>query len=175
MLSTTKNLEIRCHIPAKPENVFEAWTRPELMNWYCPEDMKVISAEADVRVHGNYRVSMRAGNGQVYTFDGVYEEIVPNRKLVFTHRWEEAEPLETHVTVEFAAAKGGTELTIQQDGIATEALAKGHEARWTSTLRNLAKQFGQDRAEAPRKPRPSRASSRVAAKSGHREPRGRRA
>ena len=101
--------------------------------------MTVISAEADVKVRGKYRVSMRADTGKVYTFDGIYEEIVPNRKLVFTHRWEEAEPVETHVPVEFAADNGGTKGTIKHDDIATEELAKGHEAGWISTLRNLAK------------------------------------
>jgi len=141
MLDSKKNLEIHHHIPAKPEKVFEAWTHQEAMSWYCPEDMTVISAEADVKVRGKYRVSMRADSGKVYTFDGIYEEIVPNRKLVFTHRWEESEPVETHVTVEFAEANGGTLVTIKHDDIATEELAKGHEAGWLSTLRNLAKHF----------------------------------
>lgn len=141
MLDTKKNLEIHCRIPAKPEKVFEAWTHQEAMSWYCPEDMTVIAAEADVKILGKYRVSMRADTGKVYTFDGIYEEIVPNRKLVFTHQWEESEPVETHVTVEFAEDNGGTELTIKHAGIATEEHAKGHEAGWTSTLRNLAKQF----------------------------------
>jgi len=141
MLDTKKNLELRFHIPAKPEKVFEAWTRQEQMGWFCPEDMAVISAEADVKVRGKYRVSMKADTGKVYTFDGIYEEIVPNQKLVFTHRWEESEPIETQVTVEFAEAKGGTEVTIKHDDIPTEELAKRHEAGWTSTLRNLEKQF----------------------------------
>jgi uncharacterized protein YndB with AHSA1/START domain len=141
MLDTKKNLEIHCRIPAKPEKVFEAWTHQEAMSWYCPENMTVIAAEADVKVRGKYRVSMRADTGKVYTFDGIYEEIVPNRKLVFTHQWEASDPVETHVTVEFAEANGGTEITIKHDGIATEEQAKGHEAGWTSTLRNLANQF----------------------------------
>jgi len=141
MLEPKKNLEIHQRIPAMPEKVFQAWTHPEAMSWYCPEDMTVISAEADAKIHGKYRVSMRADTGKVYTFDGTYEEIIPNRKLVFTHQWEEAEPVETVVTVEFAEHNGGTELTIKHNGIATEELAKGHEAGWTSTLRNLEKQF----------------------------------
>jgi uncharacterized protein YndB with AHSA1/START domain len=153
MLDTTKNLELHQHIPAKPEKVFEAWTRQEEMSWYCPENMTVISAEADVKIRGKYRVSMKADSGKVYTFDGIYEEIVPNRKLVFTHRWEESEPVETHVTVEFAEANGGTEVTLKHEGIATEALAMGHEAGWTSTLRNLAKQFAHP-APTDERPRP---------------------
>jgi hypothetical protein len=112
--------------------------------------MTVISAEADGKLRGKYRVSMKADSGKVYTFDGVYEEIVPNRKLVFTHQWEESEPAETLVTVEFAEDNGGTEITIKHDGIATEELAKGHEAGWTSTLRNLAKQFSKPASTAER-------------------------
>jgi uncharacterized protein YndB with AHSA1/START domain len=140
-MNTKTNLEVRRYIPAKPEKVFEAWTRGELMTWCCPEGMQVISAEAELKVRGKYRVSMKAANGQVYTFDGTYEEIVPDRKLVFTHQWEEAEPVETRVTVEFAEANGGTELTIKHDDIATEELAEGHEAGWISMLQNLANQF----------------------------------
>jgi uncharacterized protein YndB with AHSA1/START domain len=153
MLDTKKNLEIHTHIPAKPEKVFDAWIRQEAMGWYCPEDMTVISAESDPMIRGKYRVSMRADDGKVYTFDGMYEELVPNRKLVFTHQWEVSDPVETHVTVEFTEDSGGTQVTLKHEGIATEELAMGHKAGWSSTLRNLAKQLSKP-APADEGPRP---------------------
>jgi uncharacterized protein YndB with AHSA1/START domain len=141
MTSIQNSFEVSRRISAKRQEVFDAWTRGESMDWYCPENMRVVSADADVRIGGAYRVTMRADDGQTHTFYGIYEAIVPDRRLVFSHQWEDREPVQTHVTVQFEDDDGGTEVTVTQHGFADPGEAKGHETGWASTLRHLASQL----------------------------------
>jgi len=141
-MTTTKNsLEVRATISADRERVFQAWTRRELMGWYCPEDMQLIAATADVRVGGTFRASMQSAESEIHTCYGTYLEITPNRRLMFTHQWEGSDRVETRVTVEFEERGDGTEVVLRQEGFLDPAEAKSHEKGWESTLRNLEKQF----------------------------------
>jgi len=143
MTSTRKNLEVSRRILAKREEVFDAWTHPDWMDWYCPETMRVISASADVRIGGTYRVTMRADDGQTHTCYGAYEAIVPDRRLVFSHQWEDREPVQTHVTVQLEDDDVGTEVTVTQEGFLDADEAKSHEIGWISTLAHLEKQLAE--------------------------------
>jgi len=118
--------------------VWRAWTDPEVLGeWLCPEACTVVSLAGDLRVGGAYRETMRCGEDDL-TVTGRYLEIVPERRLVFTHRWEEPGAPETVVTVELRARGGRTEVTLTQRGFASEASAEGHRAGWASALENLA-------------------------------------
>jgi uncharacterized protein YndB with AHSA1/START domain len=141
MTSTKNSLEVSHLITAPREQVYEAWTRREQMDWYSPEDMEVIASNADVRVGGMFRASMKGPDAKVHTAYGKYLVLAPSRKLVFTHQWEGPNPVETRVTVELADRPGGTEVTLRQEGFLDPEEAKGHEKGWASALRNLAKKF----------------------------------
>lgn len=141
MIMTKDRLQLTRLIRGKREKVFEAWTRPELVqNWFCPEGLRVVSAEVDARVGGKYRISMK-GDDDVYTAYGTYQEIVPQQKLVFTWQWDEHDLVETLVTVEFKDKNGGTEITLTHNKFVDPKAVKFHKEGWTSTLENLAKQF----------------------------------
>ena len=141
MTHTQDSLEVSQQIPAKREQVFAAWAGPAPKDWFAPEDMQIVSAEADVRVGGKFRLSMKGQDGQVHTCYGKYEEVVPDQRVVFTHQWEGQKPVETRVTVKFEDDGPGTKVTLQQEGFEDPAEAKGHAEGWASTLRSLAKQF----------------------------------
>jgi uncharacterized protein YndB with AHSA1/START domain len=141
MAATEVSLQVTQFISGGRKKVFQAWIDPEFANrWLCPEECRVTSNQADVRVGGKYRESMQCGN-DIHTVYGVYREIVPDKKLVFTHQWEEPNSIETIVEVELADMKDGTEVTLTQKGFINATTAKGHEEGWASALRNLAKQF----------------------------------
>ncbi len=138
MATTDDSLRITRFIDSKREQVFRSWTDSNLVNkWLCPEECKIISNNALVTVGGRYRESMKCGD-TVHTVSGTYKEIVPNRKLVFSHKWLEPDAVETAVTVEFADKDGGCEVTLKQKGFRSADSAKGHEEGWSSALRNLA-------------------------------------
>jgi uncharacterized protein YndB with AHSA1/START domain len=139
--ATKNSLQVTQFISGKREKVFTAWTDQTFVNrWLCPEECRVTYNEADVHVGGKYRESMKCGN-DIHTIHGVYRDIVPNEKLVFTHQWEEPDPTKTVVAVKFTDKNGGTEVTLSQHGFIDASTAKGHEEGWASALRNLAKQF----------------------------------
>ncbi len=138
MATTNDSLRITQFVPSKREQVFRSWTDSKLVNkWLCPEECQVISNNALVAVGGRYRESMKCGDN-IHTVSGTYREIIPNRRLVFTHKWMEPDAVETAVTVEFTDKDGGCEVTLIQKGFTGPESAKGHEQGWSSALRNLA-------------------------------------
>ena len=65
--------------------VFEAWTKPEhVQRWYGCEAYTLSICEIDLRVGGAYRYTMRAPDGVDRTMHGVYREIAPPERLVYT-------------------------------------------------------------------------------------------
>jgi len=83
-------------IDAPREKLFRCWTDPELMPiWFCPPPWGVSRAEVDLRAGGSCLVVMRGPEGQEVPNPGVYLEVVPNEKLVFTdafvRAWEPSE------------------------------------------------------------------------------------
>jgi uncharacterized protein YndB with AHSA1/START domain len=66
--------------------VFEAWTRPDLLKrWlYGPEEWPLAVCEIDLRVGGAARFVWHHRDGKVMGMSGVYREIAPPERLVFT-------------------------------------------------------------------------------------------
>jgi uncharacterized protein YndB with AHSA1/START domain len=83
-------------IDATPEQVYRAWTEPDLITqWFTPPPWKTVRAEVDVRPGGTSLVVMRGPDGTEVPNRGVYLEVVKNRKLVFTDAYTSAwEPSE---------------------------------------------------------------------------------
>lgn len=67
------------------EKLFRCWTEPELLKqWFAPKPFTVPTVEQDLRPGGASTIVMRGPDGTEFPNPGVYLEIVPNRKLVFT-------------------------------------------------------------------------------------------
>ena len=66
--------------------VFEAWTKPEhVTRWWDPTGAPLAACEIDLRPNGIFRWVHRApGGGEGYAFTGIYREIEPPERLVFT-------------------------------------------------------------------------------------------
>lgn len=78
-------------IDAPPAKVFAAWTQPELIvKWFTPKPWETVRAETDVRPGGSSLIVMRGPDGTEFPNRGVYLEVVPNEKLVFTDAFTEA-------------------------------------------------------------------------------------
>lgn len=76
--------------------IWRAWTEPELMTrWFAPLPWTTPEAEIDLRVGGSSRIVMRSPEGEDFPSRGVYLEVVPERRLVFTDAYVSAwEPSE---------------------------------------------------------------------------------
>lgn len=78
-------------IDAPREKLYRAWTEPGLLKqWFAPLPWTITAAEMDVRPGGASLIVMRSPDGEDFPNPGVYLEVVPNEKLVFTDAYTKA-------------------------------------------------------------------------------------
>ena len=126
--------------PVGPEKLWRAWTDPEaIKRWWGPGGQDPVSlAELDVRVGGRFRIVFGGAEGRDHEVQGVYREVVPNRRLVFTWTWPNSTPeRESLVTILFKAAGNGTELAFKHEQLFDETVRHNHQRGWTETLNKL--------------------------------------
>ena len=81
----TKDLVIERIFDAPREQVWRAWTDPELfMRWWGPSTFTSPTCRMDVRPGGRYVWSMRDPDGNDYYSAGTFLEVVPPERLVYT-------------------------------------------------------------------------------------------
>lgn len=134
------SLTIKRRFDAAPEKVFAAWTDPEkLKRWMGPGEIFTKHAECDLRAGGRYWISMQTPNGEDHDVRGVYREVVPNEKLVFSWAWKSTPERESLVTITFKSDGGGTLMTLLHEQFFDEAARDGHQAGWNGSLVKLEK------------------------------------
>jgi uncharacterized protein YndB with AHSA1/START domain len=93
--------------------VFDALTKPELLRrWFGARGWNLVVCEVDLRVGGTWRFVSRGPGGAELGHGGVYREIQPPDRLVYSELFDDqsypGESLITHVPVEH---DGNTTLT----------------------------------------------------------------
>jgi uncharacterized protein YndB with AHSA1/START domain len=139
--ATTKpSLTLKRRFSAPPAKVFAAWTDPEKMKrWMGPEGVVGLSSEIDARVGGRYRLVMKSPDGEQHDVSGVYREVVPNQKLVFTWAWKSTPERESLVTITFKPDGDGTLLTLTHEQFFDEVARDHHQHGWIGSLDKLEK------------------------------------
>lgn len=134
---TKPSLTIKRRFNAAPAKVFSAWTDPEKMSrWLGPPDVKRVEAGTDLRVGGSYYIRMVMANDEHYS-SGVYREIVPNEKLVFTWAWKSTPERESLVTVTIKPDGDGSIMTLLHERFFDEAARDNHNKGWTVIVDRL--------------------------------------
>jgi uncharacterized protein YndB with AHSA1/START domain len=133
------SLTITRHYAVAPEKVWRAWTEPQaLSRWFGPADTEsVTSADLDVRVGGQYAIAFRTADGQEHRVSGVYQEVVPPRRLSFTWAWQSTPDRVSFVAIEFEAKDAGCELRFRHDRFFDQQARDNHERGWTGTFTKL--------------------------------------
>jgi uncharacterized protein YndB with AHSA1/START domain len=133
-------LTVRRTLRAPREVVFDAWTDPDaLTRWFGGALGRTLSAAVDLRVGGAYRFTMESG-GEVGSVEGIFREVEPPERLVYTWRWDRPEiegGRESLVTVEFRDRDGATEVVLVHEGLETDEGLEFHEGGWTASLERL--------------------------------------
>ena len=80
-------------LDAPRDKLFRCWTEPALMTqWFTPPPWTTVHAEIDLRAGGSSLVVMQGPDGQQMPNRGIYLEVIPGEKLVFTdafvNAWE---------------------------------------------------------------------------------------
>jgi len=101
---------------APRELVFEAWTNPDhVRHWWGLRESTMLLCEADVRPGGSWRYVTTAEDGAEVPFTGVYQEVTPPERLVYTEMYD-VEPFNSGDpavnTVAFTPDEGGTLVTV---------------------------------------------------------------
>jgi uncharacterized protein YndB with AHSA1/START domain len=111
------------------------------VHWFGPAQTKdgSVRAELDVRVGGRFRASFNTDDGEYHEVGGIYREVVPNQRLVFSWAWHSTPERESQVTVTLKPDGAGTLLTLQHEAFVDQAAADGHRNGWTGSLDRLEK------------------------------------
>jgi uncharacterized protein YndB with AHSA1/START domain len=124
-------------LAAQPKTVFAAWTDAEgFKEWFCPLAMRTVVAELEVRVGGHLRIVMRGDDGDT-EIRGVYREVRPPTRLVFTWTSSGTRGEESVVTVELRAMGTQTELTLTHELLPDEDSRTRHQRGWESIIGKL--------------------------------------
>ena len=136
--SAAHSLSLTRILPAGRQEVFAAWTTAaSVQQWMCPEAVSIPRVELDVRVGGAFRVDMLI-DGAIVSHTGVYREVTPPEKLVFTWTSQNTLHRETLVTVVLhALGNESTELRLTQALLPTEDTSRQHTQGWTQILDHL--------------------------------------
>lgn len=125
--------------PVAAEKVWRAWTDPQaLSRWFGPGDTQsVTKARLDVRVGGAYSIAFRTEDGQEHRVGGVYQEVEPGRRLVFSWAWQSTPERVSRVTVQLTPVDGGTELDFRHDRFFNEEAQSNHARGWGGAFEKL--------------------------------------
>jgi uncharacterized protein YndB with AHSA1/START domain len=90
-LDAKRDLVLTRLIDAPRAKIFRAWTEPELLKqWFAPLPYTTPVVEIDPRSGGNSFIVMRGPDGTDMPMHGVYLEVVPNERIVFTDAFTNA-------------------------------------------------------------------------------------
>lgn len=150
-MAQTLTIERVATFKAGPEQVFAAWTDPALLaRWISPYYLTVLSVAAEATPGGQLRIDMQ---GEIEGQDisgqaiGVYREVVPGQRLVFTWTWrQKATGLlgeETVITAELQDLGGETQVRLTHAGFIDRAVWEGYTLGWGHCFEKLARLLAQ--------------------------------
>ncbi len=134
-------------IRARPEIVFDAFATVEgLTSWWGPEDCPVLSAEADVRIGGDFRVRFPTADGRIHECAGQFLEVRKPELIAMSWRWTEGGAPEEHgrtsrLELRLRPIDDGAELTLVHADLRGDASAGSHAWGWEGALEKLERAY----------------------------------
>ncbi len=128
---------------APRELVYRMFTEIEhVKQWGGPREYPMVHLEGELRQGGKWRACLRAKDGGEELWQGgVYREIVPLERIVYSFAWDKESgnsPLETLITLNFAdEGKDKTKMTFRQAPFASVESRDGHREGWSSSFDRL--------------------------------------
>lgn len=139
---------------APRELVWQAWTDPaHFQRWWGPKGFAAPFCKMDLRVGGKYLFCMLSPEGQDYWSTGIYREIVPLERIVYTDSFADEHgnpvppsyygmgddwPAEFLITLTFEAQQGKTKFTLHHAGIPAGDMGEMANAGWNESFDKLA-------------------------------------
>jgi uncharacterized protein YndB with AHSA1/START domain len=135
--------------------VWKVWTDPEpFKQWWGPKTFTCPACKIDLRVGGKYITCMRSSEGKDYWTTGVYREIVPMKRIVYTDSFADEKgnvvpashygmpgddwPKEMQVTVTFEDLGSKTRMMLKHVGLPAGKMEDMTGAGWNESFDKLA-------------------------------------
>jgi uncharacterized protein YndB with AHSA1/START domain len=124
---------------APVEDVFDAWTSPEVMRrWlHCEPDWDTPTAEVDLRIGGKIRVVMRRPDGSQVEAHGTFTLIDRPHRLVMTWIFDDDPSNEQLLELSFTESEGETTVRLVNSRISTDERRDGQATGWRGCLNEL--------------------------------------
>jgi uncharacterized protein YndB with AHSA1/START domain len=132
-------VQVRRRVKATAEEIFELWTKPDLMaRWMSPFPGAVdCKASCDFRLGGSYSLVMSSAEAS-REVSGTYLQIDRPRKLVFTWMGPLTNHVNTLVILELNPRGDETDLVLTHERLPTPEMHVGHTQGWGNILDHLA-------------------------------------
>ncbi len=124
--------------------VFANWIdADEAAEWFAPDGFTAVHSEMDAAPGGRWRIDFQAPDGQLHTECGVFLEIIPPERLVFTLTQSSGGQTgpETTVAVVFSDVDGGTRMRFKQSGYTAIDVRDGNAEGWQECFGKLARRL----------------------------------
>jgi uncharacterized protein YndB with AHSA1/START domain len=120
--------------------LFSAFTQPQKMEkWFFLEKNWETEIRNTVETGGRYTIKMRNEDGMESNHSGIYKEIDPPKRLVFT--WDTNKSIKTLVSIDFKELSDGTEITLTHEKLPNESFFYLHLWSWQRFFDNLRHYF----------------------------------
>ena len=136
-------LRLRRTFDAPREEVFDAWTNPEVLRrwWSVTPAGRTPVAEVDLRVGGSYLLRMEdPESATTHTVRGEYREVLRPERLVYSWCWVREDGSSGHVStvmVEFVAEGERTTVVLEHSELESAESAERHTYGWGACLEML--------------------------------------
>ena len=118
-------------------DVFDAWLDPtKVVRWISAEATERPTMMTEPREGGSYRIEVANPGGRMI-ITGVYEEIIPEERLVFSWQCSAFPGEETRVTVQFSPEASGTRVSLRHENFNTQETREVHSMGWDSCLNSI--------------------------------------
>jgi uncharacterized protein YndB with AHSA1/START domain len=141
--ATAIQLETEKSFAVPVERLYTAWTSEEdLKQWWHPMENRLSALTNELEEGGKVAYRFETGGGEeAFSIDGVYKEVVPGKRLVYTWNWhlpaDTVHDTEFLLTITFEEAEGGSRLHVRQDQFTSEEAVKPHREGWETALESL--------------------------------------
>jgi uncharacterized protein YndB with AHSA1/START domain len=135
----TEVLQIERSFSASAEEVFDAWTSPEVMRrWFhCGPDWDTPVAEVDLRVGGAVRIVMRRPDGRQSGARGEYTVIDRPHRLVMTWTFDDVPANQQLIELAFSESEGTTTVVLTNREISSDERRELQGEGWRLCLDEL--------------------------------------
>ena len=144
-MENNQNLSVRISrdFAVPVDRLYTAWTtETDLRAWWQPMGNTLHHLTNDLKEGGSLQYEFHTKEGELaFKIEGVYREVAPNKKLVYTWNWkvpnDTIQDSEFLLTIKFHGQGSESTLQVQQENFVNEEAVLPHQQGWEKALEDL--------------------------------------